>query len=94
MGGKGTKISKKVTKSRCSKKMRKHQHFMATKFTHAPNDITESSDPQRDHYSNHVLQIMQRARPSTGGEQMRSFLDITDLWKKKGSETTTASFSF
>jgi len=84
LGGKGTKAdASKVTKFRQLLRMRKYRQMNTTESTHVPNDITESSDLERDHYSNHVLQIMQRARPSIDGEPMRSFLDITDLWNRK-----------
>ena len=42
MGGKGTKLTTKVTKSRQLEKMRKYQQRITTESTHVPNDITES----------------------------------------------------
>ena len=44
-----------------SGKRRAHYRGMAQPKT-IPNDITESSDPDRSHFSNNVIQIMKRTR--------------------------------
>ena len=59
MGVKAAKDPRtKVSKNR---QLRKFQLLGRTSTRQQPNDITESDDPQRSHFSNNVLQIMQRA---------------------------------
>ena len=62
-----------------SGRRRAHARKMALPRTQ-PNDITESSDPERSHFSNNVIQIMQRTKKLKDSETIRSFLDITSIW--------------
>ena len=59
MGIQATKDPRiKASKNR---QLRKSQLLGRTPTKQQPNDITESDDPQRTHFSNNVLQIMQKA---------------------------------
>lgn len=82
-GSKGTRIIKKEPKNRQLIRKQRTFELMTTKQRHAPNDITESSDPARSNFSNNVLQIMQNSRPLKERDSMRSFLDMTDMWTKR-----------
>ena len=92
MGNKVTKLPLKEPKNRQLFGRRRTFELMSTKSKNAPNDITESSDPDRKHFSNNVFQIMQRTRPMKDRENVRSFLDMTDLWNRK-SQATSVTFS-